>query len=452
MLHDESSVIDASSDLFNGFSDAQLRALLHTNIAAITVLNIRGQILFANQAAEQVLGLNRSDITHLRYNAPEWHIQTMEGKEMLSEELPFYRVMSSGLAAEDVQHAIVWPNGERRYLSISASPLPAETNDPHSEMLVVAGIRDITEEYLAKRKVEDHNQTLDKLISHLPGMIYKYQLRADGSSTFVYTSHGCYDIFGLRPKDIQEDAGKAFDIIHPDDLTRVTRSIAASAKELSPWYSEFRINHPNGQLLWVEGQSTPERLGDGSTLWYGYFHVITQRKLLEAELERLATTDGLTNLLNRREFEARAARELNRLRRSVNETSALLMIDLDHFKAVNDHHGHSAGDTVLITLSRLLKVHLREHDMVARIGGEEFVVLLVGANLEAARQKAEQLRQMIARTEFNFDTNKATSVTSSIGCASFSANATQLSDCLKHADNALYEAKRQGRNRVVVHV
>jgi diguanylate cyclase (GGDEF)-like protein len=173
---------------------------------------------------------------------------------------------------------------------------------------------------------------------------------------------------------------------------------------------------------------------------------ITDRKLLELKYAKLASTDPLTDLPNRRFFEDSTRSELERLRRFGGATS-LLMLDIDRFKLINDRFGHLAGDEVLKQFAHRCKSVLRESDLLARIGGEEFVALLVGIDEDDALLIAEKLRRRIAALKVRFG-EETIPVTSSIGVTSVTASDPSIVTCLRRADAALYAAKSAGRNRV----
>ena len=174
---------------------------------------------------------------------------------------------------------------------------------------------------------------------------------------------------------------------------------------------------------------------------------ITERKRMNDELLVLATTDFLTGLPNRREFMARLDDEQARLQRDVGEQGAVLMLDLDHFKRVNDEYGHATGDAVLRHLAALMRDSQRKIDTLGRVGGEEFAVLLPGADMAAATAFAERLRQRIAGTPVEVE-GRTLSVTVSIGIAPLDPADASGDAALVRADKALYCAKRGGRNRV----
>jgi diguanylate cyclase (GGDEF)-like protein len=175
---------------------------------------------------------------------------------------------------------------------------------------------------------------------------------------------------------------------------------------------------------------------------------IEERERLAKELERLATIDELTGLYGRRHFMALAERELARRRRTGVPIIAL-MLDLDHFKRVNDTHGHAVGDLVLRELGAVMRAGLRELDVAGRMGGEEFAVLLSDTTDAQGLEIAERLRATMERRQVSQDNGPAVSCTVSIGVA-LQKYDESLDDLLNRADGALYAAKRGGRNCVAV--
>jgi len=186
-----------------------------------------------------------------------------------------------------------------------------------------------------------------------------------------------------------------------------------------------------------------------------YVCILAVRRWVQREnlYREMSTIDGLTRLSNRNSFIQRGHEELARVQRQTATPPAALaciMLDLDHFKLINDTWGHHAGDAVLVTASRIMMENARQYDEVGRYGGEEFAILLPGVTLETAAAIAERLRQKISDASVNVDGNTI-AVTASFGVACYPAPVTKdMNDLLKAADAALYQAKAGGRNRVVI--
>ncbi len=174
---------------------------------------------------------------------------------------------------------------------------------------------------------------------------------------------------------------------------------------------------------------------------------VAWRQRMEHELVRRANIDDLTGLANRRWFHELAEQELRRAQRH-NHPLSVVVLDVDHFKAVNDTHGHIAGDEVLVELGRVLNEQVRRVDVLGRIGGEEFAVVMPGADLARCRDVSERLRLAVADLRFRFG-GVAVAPTVSIGVTTCDVWTERLSEALDRADTALYQAKAEGRNCVV---
>jgi len=168
---------------------------------------------------------------------------------------------------------------------------------------------------------------------------------------------------------------------------------------------------------------------------------------LNQQLYELATKDDMTKLFNRRHFLELAQREVNQLHRTKN-MGVVLMIDIDHFKDVNDNYGHAAGDQAIINVANILKDNLREYDIVGRVGGEEFSMFLPNSDIGVSSQIAERIRSKVANSSTLFKENSI-SITISIGLTTRKDNENSIDSMLHRADKALYQAKNSGRNKVV---
>ena len=205
--------------------------------------------------------------------------------------------------------------------------------------------------------------------------------------------------------------------------------------------------HSPTENRWFLGSVTPLGLPNGGAV---ISHIaITDRKVLETELLRQAETDVVTGLPNRRYFLKAAALEIARVKR-FGSAAATMMIDLDHFKSVNDTHGHQAGDDVLRQFAQTCLGRLREIDIFARIGGEEFIALLPGTDEAAAVGVAEKLRLAVKETPTeNAANGMPIHVTASFGVTAVRAEDSGIAASIARADKALFDAKRTGRDRVM---
>lgn len=214
------------------------------------------------------------------------------------------------------------------------------------------------------------------------------------------------------------------------------------------WRGEVINKHKNGRLYHEELSIAPVKNGAGEIVnFIGIKEDISERKVLEDKLQQLANTDPLTGLFNRRVFLDRLKQESDRIVR-LGGVATLLMLDLDFFKHINDTYGHATGDEALRQFSKIVKHHSRNNiDIPARLGGEEFTILLPSTNQNDAEIVAERLRQEVS--EIAIDHPKGiVKMTVSIGCMLINQENFDSELALSHADSALYEAKKTGRNRI----
>ncbi len=270
----------------------------------------------------------------------------------------------------------------------------------------------------------------------------------------VYANSNYAALFSDRPESL---VGKTFSQASlqayqsPDGLNIETTDIDswienALSNRRQHHFRSFQTDTKNGRWL----QLTEQMLEDGHMLVY--FTDITSQKSTELQLQRLteklryhAETDDLTGTNNRRHFMTRSIQELRRCRRE-NKPSALLAIDIDHFKTINDKFGHPGGDQVLITLVQVLNQILRPYDVLGRIGGEEFAVFIPGADIAMAGLVSERLRLAVEEHPFHYN-NQSIDLTISTGLVT-DDGVQNLESLFKQADRALYQAKHNGRNQV----
>lgn len=212
------------------------------------------------------------------------------------------------------------------------------------------------------------------------------------------------------------------------------------------------INWPS--LLAFVFASSALSILSGSIGQHDLRQIYSQSEMLkksEMQLRELSVRDYLTNLFNRRHMEETLDQELDRAARQ-RQNLGLIMLDIDHFKAFNDIHGHAAGDAVLKAIGSILQAESRPYDAACRFGGEEFVLILPDSPCEATAIRAEQIRQKISCLDVDYMCRDLSAVTVSIGVAIYPDHGLTGEDILKSADTALYRAKAEGRNRVAVAV
>lgn len=456
--------------------------------------------------------------------------------------------------------------------------------DTHDELTTIGyGFNTMADEVTAL--IAERQAALDLLtkIAHsVPGVVYQYRQRVDGSSCFPFASEGIREIYRVNPEDVYEDASKVLSATYAPDLNAFIKSIQTSAQNLTAWHHEYRVKFDDGTIKWLLGTATPEREADGATLWHGFITDITSRKATEVKLKMLSTAieqsptsvvitnldagieyvnprytevtgyslaevagknprflqsgltekkvydsmwssliqnkhwvgefvnkrkngeiyyeeayispvqeddgtvnhyvavkldvterkqmeneirqlafyDPLTKLSNRRLFNDHLKQAISANKR--NKTcGAVMFLDLDNFKPLNDKHGHLVGDMLLIEVANRIQHCLRGIDTVARFGGDEFVIMLVELDKDKTKAKsqavivAEKIRgvlskpyQLVVNQNEQFSTTVEHLCSGSIGVIIFNGTEGSPEDIMKWADIAMYEAKNAGRNQI----
>lgn len=258
------------------------------------------------------------------------------------------------------------------------------------------------------------------------------------NSIITSVSSAFTEISGYKKKEL---IGEKMNIVrHPDTKKEIFTDLWNTIASGKIWHGELKNKNKNGGEYWIEQDIVPIKdEKENIVSFMSISNDITAKK----EIEKLSITDQLTGVYNRRKFDDSLEDEVQRATRYSQELS-LIMIDMDHFKDVNDTYGHQVGDDVLIVTAKLINEHVRNIDIVGRYGGEEFVIICPNIGLEQAEKVAEKLRTGVQK--YNFD--EVGHKTISLGVAEFVEGDTPDS-LVKKADTALYKAKNEGRNRVV---
>ena len=318
--------------------------------------------------------------------------------------------------------------------------------DPERPGYFVGTVQDVTAARAAARQLEAAEDRFRRAFESAPiGMAL-----SDLTGRYTQVNRAMCEITGYTPDELVKRSFHA--ITHPDDIAGDRGVLEAlTSGRLTHFHREKRYIRASGEPVWVSIDSTVLRDREGNaTQLLAQVVDITKRRHLETELRHLAGHDPLTGLVNRRGLEAELDHHIAQINR-YGAQGALLVLDLDHFKTINDTLGHSAGDQVIVAVAGLLRSRLRASDTVARIGGDEFAILLPVADGESARSVAEQIVADINRDGVSVGDHQVRRVTASVGVAMFREGQTSGEEVLVDADLAMYDAKEAGRDRVAVY-
>lgn len=404
----------------------------------ISVLDKRGRIVVWNRVAELVSGYTSDEVLD-KDEVWQWLYPDAEYRDDVFSRAR--AIIARGEELVGYETTITNRHGEQRLMSWNTRSF-RDGKKPAGAIMIG---QDITEIRRAQRQLAESERQLATLMTNLPGMAYRCLY--DPHWTMKFVSSGSLDLVGYAPEELIENRVTSFaELIHPEDNDAVLHAVELAIGSAEAYSVEYRVKRRDGEEIWVWERGRAVEEANGLVL-EGIILDISEQKALEAELSEMATRDALTGLYNRRETARLLDEELARAQR-YGRSLSVLWIDLDHFKAINDQHGHAAGDKVLQCVSALLEESVRSVDAVGRFGGEEFVVILPEMGRSDAEEIAERLRRKADETSCPGDDGVEVDITISIGVAVYPEHGTSSAALCLVADQAMYRAKRAGRNRV----
>ena len=332
-------------------------------------------------------------------------------------------------------------DGEERFLQAHAH---SEVDEDGNIKRFVGATQDVTEQILAGRALRDSEERYALAARGANDGLWDWNFR----NKTIYLSPRWLDMIGCTPDSSEGAPQEWLGRVHPDDRSALDATLEAHLSGQSAHFEcEYRLRHEGGEWKWMLGRGLAVRDENGqATRIAGSQTDISSRKHFESQLARSAFYDALTGLPNRALFLDRLERAIARSAREESHSFAVLFLDLDRFKNINDSLGHLAGDALLVEAGRRFESCLRPGDTVARLGGDEFAVLLEGLADESA---IETIATRIGReleVPFRLD-ERDVFITVSIGVAPAQGGETRAVELLRNADTAMYRAKGLGRAR-----
>ncbi len=320
--------------------------------------------------------------------------------------------------------------------------------DADGEVVGLGGVSiDVTDRERATRELAAARALLERMFaSALVGMLVS-RAHDDGTTDVIECNPAFAAMLGYEPGDLLGPGARL--PLHPDDESVRTRMLD-EALAGRPSSSELRFRHRDGHDVYALAALSTTHGADGERLFILHALDISERKGFEVQLQHLADRDVLTGLFSRRRFQEELEREVTRASRS-HHPGSLLLIDLDGFKQVNDTFGHAAGDELLVRISDALRSCLRESDILGRMGGDEFALILPDSDAAGGRFVARKLLDTVRANGSVTRGGQTIDVTASIGITSLRTVAqVEAAQLLIEADVAMYRAKDAGRDRIAV--
>ncbi|MUV37796.1 Histidine kinase [Lentibacillus sp. JNUCC-1] len=390
---------------------------------------------FVNRPARKKTGISEQDLGKT--------IREVMPHEIIQILYKYYNKVLSTQSAVTYDDSFFSPSGEKRFSEVALTPLFDEQEGLY---LIVAVIKDVTKEKTAELEKREAREKLEENLKRFRIIAENAQdmiMLLDANGMVKYASPSCTEVLG---HDHQAYVGQSFlHNVHPEDQARAQEAITQAIDYDQSFTIRLKQYNSDDQTVWVESRGTPvfdqqDNLKDLVVVTRD----ISLQKDYESKLEYAALHDPLTNMPNRRLFMERLTECLEQLD-GHHDGLAIIMMDIDRFKFINDELGHDMGDEVIKEFGERVHASVRECDMVARLGGDEFIALLpVVGSMEHAVSIAEDIQKAIQLpwhiNGYHLD------VTTSMGIATASKPDITAFSILKSADIALYQAKKAGRN------
>ncbi len=393
---------------------------------------------YVNDRWLAILGLERSDIVN---NINDWNVRIHPDDMNAVTEIikKSFKSKETYVAEFRMKHKDghwVWIQGSGKVITYDPT-----TNEPQR----LCGTHlDITERKQVENALRESEEKYRGIFDESVAAIYVF----DRNRKFTDTNQAGLDLLGYTRKELLNmqitdvDANRDIKVWTP-----VLKQLLSGKNVIN---QEHELMRKDGTIVTVLSNTKPLNDDRGHSVGLqSTFINITERKQAEEKLKHMASHDPLTGLYNRNEMKLRLDNEMERASR-YNHKLSVFMLDIDHFKHINDTYGHQTGDTVLRKFAKLLENSIRNSDYTARFGGEEFVVILPETELPKARELAERLRKLVDDHIFPINIDKELNLSTSIGIATFPDHVQTSQELLKAADSAMYAAKEAGRNQVKV--
>lgn len=420
-----------------GMSSAKFTNMIEDSVDAVWSETLEGVITSWNRAAETMFGYGLSEMI----GQPA---TILFPKNKLQEQQFFLQKLRRGNKIQQFQTERIHKNSSFLKVLVSLSPI----KDLSGNVMGISTIvRDVTQEFRLKQMLEHSNQRLRVTMDSIGDAV----ISTDQHGVVIYLNPVAQSLLGLSSDEaIGQKFEDVFHIVDEQTGEKCANPVERCVNENRVVYlsNQTKLISKNGREYGIEDSAAPIRDSSGQIIGVVLvFHDVTTQRQMAREISYRATHDALTGLLNRTEFEF-LAKELISSNAHPENVSALLYIDLDHFKIVNDTCGHAAGDALLKDVANIMRSAIRGTDILARIGGDEFAVILKSCGSEKAMKIAKNICLLIDQYRFHYNNHKFR-VGASVGLVLMNHQwKRDYSGLMQVADDACYAAKHAGRNRV----
>lgn len=424
-------------------SRQKYRTVLASVEQGILVVDEYDRVTMVNSAAERILGEPGYELMR---RSPSWLLQHEDGAPLPHEQWPSTVCLREQRVATSDVLRVVRNDGKIRWVSATASPLPPADDGRRS---VVVCFTDVSAERGAAQRLRRSERLLAETqrLAH----VGSWEWDSPGRNERLSWTDEMYRLAGLVPQSVMVTIRLWLDVTHPADRPRLEAGLRSALTKAGPFELAQRLVLPTGEVRHLAVRGEVEHDGDGRPLRaWGSAQDITERHRVQEELRRTALTDPLTGLGNRLLLVDRLGCWVAAIDPAAHHHVAVIAVDLDGLKRVNDTYGHATGDDLLKETARRLRTVVRDRDLVARLGGDEFVLLCAGVDAVGASRLAERIVAEIS-SPYLLPGGVTAWSGASVGVTVADDPRDDSDRLLAQADRALYTAKGGGGNRYVVH-
>lgn len=418
-------------------SEDKYRTIIETIEDGYFEVDLEGNFLFFNEALPRILGYDQEELrtaTYRDFSSPSTAQYVYRN---------FKEVYASGISNPGFSWEATDKHGRTRHLETSVSLIKSAKEKPAGFRGVV---RDVTQRVHAESALSESEERYRIMAENTGQLIYDYDLKTGT----IHWSGAIERVIGQAPEELAGvDIDEWMERIHPEDRDEAVAMLEQAEREGGQYHVEYRFRTGTGRYIHTEDNGTFLLDDEGNAYrMVGTMTDVSERHRITREMAYQAAHDPLTGLLNRRKFDE-VLSELLAQQGSTGRSHAVLYMDLDQFKVVNDTCGHHAGDGLLRQLAGLLTGQLRTSDTLARLGGDEFGLILHGCPLARAEEVGRKILGLINDFAFSWE-GRSFTIGISIGIVDLSGY-DSVAGVLMAADQACYSAKSLGRNRIQVH-
>jgi len=391
-----------------------------------------GMMAYVNPRFAEMLGRTVEDLIGI----PFIELIAVEEQSLVWER---HRARLSGeKVPEQYDLHLVTSEGSLIYCSLNVSLLKS----PHGHTVAIGSVRDVTKQKAELAELEASKVELKSIFDELPDVFY----RTDMQGIITMITPSCFDVLGYQQDEMVGKLMATF-YVTPEERQKVVHAITDGGGKATR--VEAGLRHKDGSRIWIATNAFVRFDANHHPISVdGVARDITERKEMEEQLIALSRTDSLTGICNRSYFMDKSEEAIKIMRRYQHPAS-MIMADLDHFKVINDKYGHHAGDLALIAFTDICRKEMRDTDVLGRLGGEEFGLLLPETTIKNAKILAERIRKATATIKIPLSEH-VIRLTVSIGLVELNAEDQSIDSLIRRADHAMYQAKEKGRNQVVI--